>query len=223
MHSLLRGLPPEKKSHWPDHLPALVQMYNCTPHSTTGISPHFLLFGQDPRLPIDALLGIRRQEPDATGPVEWIRAHRARLLDAHRRATALQAEAAAARKERHDKAIVPLADLRTGDYVYVKNRTVQGRNKFQDIWGPVLHVVVRRPHMNSPVYEVRPVVGGAVKRLNRADLQLARPLQDEDDSGMEPQHTQESVNCDMDLPVRRTGRQTAGQPPERYGEYLAHC
>ena len=34
-----------------------MQAYNNTPHISTGFSPHFLLFGQEPQLPVDHLLG----------------------------------------------------------------------------------------------------------------------------------------------------------------------
>ena len=213
IHSLLRGLPPEKKRHWPEYLPCLVHMYNCTPHSGTGVSPHFLLFGQDPRLPIDVLLDIPKETSEGAGPIEWIRNHRMRLLEAHRRAAALQTEAAASRKQRHDSTIVPLSALCPGDFVYVRNRSTHGRNKCQDIWGPVLHVVIRRPHGNPSVYEVQPVTGGAIKTLNRADMHLAQPQLDRSGDNL-PQQPQEVAT---DLPVRHSSRQTAGRPPERYG------
>ena len=84
LHDLLRSLPPELKSKWPQYLPELVQAYNNTPHASTGFSPHFLLFGQEPQLPIDYLLG--RAAPSAVGPTDWVRQHRLRLQDAHARA-----------------------------------------------------------------------------------------------------------------------------------------
>lgn len=57
LHELLRMLPPENKRRWPEHLPELIYAYNITPHATTGYSPYFLLFGVEPRLHLDALLG----------------------------------------------------------------------------------------------------------------------------------------------------------------------
>ena len=57
LHDLLLTLPPEQKSKWPQSLPELVQAYNNMPHTSTGFSPHFLLFGHEPQLPVDHLLG----------------------------------------------------------------------------------------------------------------------------------------------------------------------
>ena len=84
MHSLLRTLPPEQKTRWSVHLPELVQAYNNTPHASTGFVPHFLLFVQDPRLPVDDLLG--RPAQAAVGTVDWVRQHRLRLQEAHHKA-----------------------------------------------------------------------------------------------------------------------------------------
>lgn len=71
MHNLLRTLPPEQKRKWPEHLQELVYIYNATPHSSTGFSPYFLLFGRPPTLPLDHLLG--RVENSTNQSIdEWI-------------------------------------------------------------------------------------------------------------------------------------------------------
>ena len=84
LHDLLRTLPPEQKSKRPRYLPELVQAYNNTPHASTGFSPHFLLFGQEPQLPVDRLLG--RTTTSAVGTTDWVRQHRLRLQASHARA-----------------------------------------------------------------------------------------------------------------------------------------
>ena len=80
MHSLLRTLPPEQKTKWPVHLQELVQAYNNTLHASAGFAPRFLLFGQEPRLPVDDLLG--RSALAAVETVDWVRQHRLRLQEA---------------------------------------------------------------------------------------------------------------------------------------------
>lgn len=166
MHDLLRTLPPDQKTRWPRHLPALVQAYNNTPHASTGFSPHYLLFGQEPRLPVDHLLG--QTTPAAVGPVDWVRQHRQRLHEAHARALTHLQQAAEERSKVTDQGAAD-HPLNVGDFVYLRNR-VLGRNKIQDRWRPELHVVTARPFPGIHVYAVRLLSGGPERTINRGDL-----------------------------------------------------
>ena len=62
-HELLRTLPTEKKLRWPEHLKEVCYAYNATPHSTTCYSPLYLIFGRDPQLAADQLVGGSRRGP----------------------------------------------------------------------------------------------------------------------------------------------------------------
>ena len=95
LYDLLRTLPPEQKSKWPQYLPELVQAYNNMPHTSTGFSPHFLLFSQEPQLPVNHLLG--RTATSTVGPTDWVQQHWLRLQDSHARALKHLQEAAAER------------------------------------------------------------------------------------------------------------------------------
>lgn len=53
LHNLLRTLPVSRKRDWHACLPHLLYCYNTTLHQSTGESPFLLMFGQEPRLPID--------------------------------------------------------------------------------------------------------------------------------------------------------------------------
>lgn len=170
----------------------MVQAYNCTPHASTGFSPYFLLFGQEPRLPVDNLLGTTAQT--AEGPTDWVRQHRERLQAAHRRADFNLTEAAASRESRLPA--VKVAPLAVGDFCYLKNRKL-GRSKIQDHWKPDLHVVTGQPFAPSPVFTVRPYLGGPEKTVNRADLLpaniLAAPPAEEEEEEPAPPPPEEPV------------------------------
>ncbi len=82
LHDLLQTLPPEKKKRWPQHLPQLVYAYNTTVHGSTGMSPYYLLFGCEPKLPVDFLLNNQLEETVET-PEQWIVEHQGRLQAAY--------------------------------------------------------------------------------------------------------------------------------------------
>ena len=50
---LIGKLDEDKKACWSRHLPELLMAYNSTCSTVTGYSPHFLLFGRRPRIPVD--------------------------------------------------------------------------------------------------------------------------------------------------------------------------
>ena len=52
MH-LIGKLGEDKKANWPSHLAEIVHAYNSTQSAVTGYSPHYLMFGRWPRLPVN--------------------------------------------------------------------------------------------------------------------------------------------------------------------------
>lgn len=162
LHDLLRTLPPERKRRWPEFLPELVYAYNATPHSTTGHSPYYLLFGTHPYLPIDALLG---QEQVLDRKQSWLVVHQERLREAHDRARQFAEKKAAGRRENEQERVY-CPPVEIGQLVYLRHWP-QGRNKIQDVWGPAIYKVVE---VQGSTHAVEPVEGGPVKRVHRANL-----------------------------------------------------
>jgi transposase InsO family protein len=163
-HNLLRTLPPEQKPRWPDHLQELIYAYNVTPHSSTGYSPFFLMFGRTPRLPMDNWLEPEMEE----SATDWIVKHQKRIQRAYEKASEQIRQAAMKRKKGYDKRakedILPV-----GTHVYLRNRP-RGRNKIQDAWDPTVHVITNR---RENLYAVQPTAGKRTTRfINRRDLQL---------------------------------------------------
>ena len=57
-------LPEQKKINWPAHLPEVIQAYNGTQSTITGYSPHYLMFSQRLRFPIDLYFPTLRGETE---------------------------------------------------------------------------------------------------------------------------------------------------------------
>ena len=53
---MIGKLASDKKAQWEQHLPELLQAYNSMRSAMTGYSPHYLMFGRHPHLPVDFLL-----------------------------------------------------------------------------------------------------------------------------------------------------------------------
>ena len=165
MHDLLRSLPPEKKRQWPRHLQELIFAYNSTPHSATGFSPYFLMFGQEPRLPVDELLdGDGPTAPVGRETNDWVEEHKHRLDAAFELAGQRLAKAAGIRKYRHDRKGND-APLKPDDRVFLRNRGVLGRNKIQDRWVAIPYRVEERMSPDSPLYRVQRVDGLGQPRI----------------------------------------------------------
>ena len=52
MH-MIGKLGEDEKADWPSHLAEIAHAYNATQSAVTGYSPHYLMFGQWPRLPVN--------------------------------------------------------------------------------------------------------------------------------------------------------------------------
>ena len=52
MH-MIRKLGEDKKANWQSHLAEIAHTYNATHSAVTGYSPHYLMYRQRPRLPVE--------------------------------------------------------------------------------------------------------------------------------------------------------------------------
>jgi transposase InsO family protein len=62
MINMLKTLRENEKKDWSRHLSKLAFAYNVTVNRSTGFSPHFLMFGREPRLPIDSVFQVAEGE-----------------------------------------------------------------------------------------------------------------------------------------------------------------
>ena len=57
--NMIGTLPMMAKQHWQGFVSTLVHAYNYMKSVATGFSPHYLMFGRHPQLPIDIEFGVR--------------------------------------------------------------------------------------------------------------------------------------------------------------------
>ena len=148
LHDMLRTFPPEKKKRWPEYLAEMTYIYNATPHASTRLTPHYLIFGRHPRLPIDLLL-------DTTD--SWVGQHQEHMRDIMK----LASENTQIRRDRYNlTAKVNAIPVRT--QVLLRNRSPVGRNKIQDFWSSIPYKEVETRGNN--VYVIQLAGGSGPKR-----------------------------------------------------------
>lgn len=172
LHDLLRSLPPEQKRSWTSHLAQVVFTYNTTCHHSTGESPHFLMFGQNPRLPVDFLLAAV-EEPVMGSVEDWVAKHQEGLRDTYGRVKARLDAAADYRKTLYDQTVKG-QPLMENYIVQLRESGVRGRNKIQNHWSTTLYKIVRAPRDGGQVYSISPLEEPSrIKHVHRSLLKLA--------------------------------------------------
>ena len=70
--NMIGTLPSELKHNWQHHVNTLVHAYNCMNTTATNFSPHYLMFGREPNLPIDIKFGVRTPDLVATSTKNYV-------------------------------------------------------------------------------------------------------------------------------------------------------
>lgn len=168
--SMLGTLEEKDKQRWRDFVKPLVHAYNCTRNDTTGYSPYELMFGRQPTLPVDLILGTKPHTETQKTHSEYVQNLRQRLHESYALAAESSRKAGERNKVRFD-AKVRAAELVEGDRVLVKNVSVRGKHKLADRWERPVHVVVKQVD-GGPVYVVKPEKGSGPHRTLHRDLLL---------------------------------------------------
>uniref|UniRef100_A0A3B3R4V1 Gypsy retrotransposon integrase-like protein 1 n=1 Tax=Paramormyrops kingsleyae TaxID=1676925 RepID=A0A3B3R4V1_9TELE len=166
---MLGTLSQPDKLHWKDFVKPLVHAYNCTKNDVTGFSPYELMFGRQPRLPVDLAFGLP-VDTNTQSHSQYVSDLKHRLEESYKIATANAKKNADRNKIRFDKRVVD-STIEEGDRVLVRNVKLRGRHKLANKWEDDVYVVLRRVG-DMPVYTVKPEAkDGPVRTLHR-DLLL---------------------------------------------------
>ncbi|XP_013855935.1 uncharacterized protein LOC106511737, partial [Austrofundulus limnaeus] len=167
--NMLGTLENQKKSHWREYVKPLVHAYNCTKNETTGFSPYELMFGRQPRLPVDLAFGLPVNHKPGSHS-QYVHNLKSQLEDSYRVATENATKTANRNKARFDKHVVD-STLKEGDRVLVRNVRLRGKHKLADRWESDVYVVLRQSG-DVPVYVVKPETRDGPQRTLHRDLLL---------------------------------------------------
>ena len=104
--NMLGTLTPEQKKDWKRHVPALVHAYNYTRNAATGFSPYYVLFGREPRLPVDVEFRLQRgSQKGSIGKSSYVSQLRRRLKFAHNKAKQMAKRQQAKHRELYDQKV----------------------------------------------------------------------------------------------------------------------
>ncbi|KAK7933302.1 hypothetical protein WMY93_004198 [Mugilogobius chulae] len=168
--NMLGTLTAEKKSHWRDFVKPLVHAYNCTKNDVTGFSPYELMFGRQPRLPVDLAFGLPLKKNIQTSHSQYVQDLKNHLKESYQLAMLNSERVMSRNKDLFDRHVSPSA-LAIGDRVLVRNVRLRGKQKLADKWESDVYVVVKKAG-NLPVYTVRPESQAKPLRTLHRDLLL---------------------------------------------------
>ena len=184
--NMLKSIPENEKDNWKLHIPKLMFAYNSTINKTTLFSPFFLLFGREPRFPIDSVFpdvsSASVPKPDdhqdkfGVFAKEW----NEKMSTAFNIANKNIDKNSQYHKQYYDRKS-RCVDISVGDRVLVKNLRPQGTTraaKLASYWDPIPYIVLKKLD-NAPVYVLERFGegdGGKTRVLHRNHLKLVNPL-----------------------------------------------
>ena len=156
---MIRKLGEDKKANWPSHLAEIAHTYNAILSTVTGYSPHYLIFGWQPRLPVDFVfptIGSNEattREASAKSVDMYAASVRDRMRSALQEAWA-ESTVEACRQKWYYNRKIGAVNLKPGNLVLVKADAWKGKRKIKDRWEEETWEVVHQIMTDVPSYEV---------------------------------------------------------------------
>ena len=166
-------MPSNAKKEWQEWVSSMTHAYNCMMSKTTGFAPYFLMFGREPKLPIDIKFNLPSNQENAT-PQTYVERLKEKLEWAFEKAQDNIQRDMISRKRYHDKS-VHCHKLEIGDLVLLRDKKPGSNYKIADQWvDGVFEVVSQKEH--SPVFKIKQIGSGVEHVIHRNMIHLVRSV-----------------------------------------------
>ena len=168
---MLGALPQDDKIQWQDWVSTLVHAYNCTTTRVTGYSPYFLMFGREPRIPVDETFGVTFPKTRWNTIKQYIETLRKHLEWAYQTATKHIQKDMERRKLYYDRKSHCM-DIVVGDIVLVRQKVFGMTYKIEDRWEVPIYLVLEK-HDDGMTFKVKRIGDSSedsCKNLHRSIL-----------------------------------------------------
>ena len=152
--SMLGTLPVRSKKRWQHWVATLTHAYNCSRSRVTGFSPYFLMYGREPRIPVDEEFGVTflLREANLT-QLDYVKDLKERLQVAYKIAQE-QIDKDATRKKLYYDRKFHCMEIVPGDLVLVHQKVYGSTKKIEDRWENPVYKVVQRLG-DGPMYRIQ--------------------------------------------------------------------
>ena len=208
--NMMRTLPEHKKRRWPEEVNLLLFAYNSTKHTSTNHTPHFLMFGREPHLPLDIVLGrLPKAATKVTSYREYAENWEARMTSAYRTARESSTKSKKYAEKKWQERLTA-SELLPGDKVLIRNTEKGGPGKLRPQYRPEIYEVLEKTGEEGVVYKVSRLGGkkSGTKTLHRNRMIPCNQL---DDLHGAPDQAAEEATCKRKRP---TTRRVADRPVE---------
>ena len=196
---MLRALPEKRKGRWHQSIDKVLFAYNATKHESTGYSPYYLMFGREPILPLDLILGINNQKKFLNRP-DFVKHWKEEMEEAYHIARGKSRKRKEADEKRWKNRLIVTA-VKPGDKVLVKNvREKGGPGKIRAFWEQDVYrvlevqgpsdVIVKIQKENCPTGEKRVVHRNMILPCEMLDIQQMK----DDTTDMKAKKVTKAVN-----------------------------
>ena len=151
---MIAKMDPNKGARWPSHLGSILISYNATRPLIIGYSAYFLMFGRQPRLPVDLLFPTVTWDENSQTTDEYVTSFYDKLKSALASARDTAILEVQRQKRLYDRK-AGAVELHPGDKVLVKLDPFRGQQwKLKNWWGDAFHTVIKCVADEIPAYEV---------------------------------------------------------------------